>query len=69
MSNVADVKPWFQEDLARTLASIYMPFSVTAHTQQERFGFALAISSMALAVGVNPEAILKPEDVQLLMAR
>lgn len=67
MSNVADVKPWFREDLARTLMSIYFA-SVQGNGQsaQYRAGFAAALSSVALAVGVNPETFLKPEDVQLL---
>lgn len=65
-NNVADIKPWFREDHERTLMSIYFPFSQTYHSRDERFAFALAISSMALAFGINPEKFLSPEDVQLL---
>lgn len=71
MSNVSDIKPWFREDIARTLMSIYFA-SVTSskHRSEEnehyREGFASALSSVALAVGVNPETFLAPEDVQLL---
>ena len=66
MSNVADVKPWFREDLARTLASIYFASQGGVTTVERRIGFAAALSSVALAVGVNPETFLKPEDVQYL---
>lgn len=72
MSNVSDIKPWFREDLARTLMSIY--FSSTqassalpsGEDEVYRKGFAAALSSVALAVGVNPESFLSPEDVQRL---
>jgi len=69
MSNVSDIKPWFREDIARTLASIYF-----ANKSGQKFamqsdyatGFASALSSVALAVGINPETFLSPEDIQKL---
>jgi len=71
MSNVSDIKPWFREDIARTLMSIY--FASAANSTQRstddehyRVGFAAALSSVALAVGVNPESFLAPEDIQRL---
>ena len=71
MSNVSDIKPWFREDIARTLMSIYFASAANsaAHTSDNehyRVGFAAALSSVALAVGVNPESFLAPEDVQRL---
>lgn len=82
MPNVSDIKPWFREDLARTLMSIYFaskcgtpPRPSPNDKEQERnlereqayeTGFAAALSSVALAVGVNPESFLAPEDVQRL---
>ncbi|TXH10094.1 MAG: hypothetical protein E6R03_15865 [Hyphomicrobiaceae bacterium] len=72
-NNVADIKPWFRDDIARTLASIY--FANTSGQQSAvgeadyRKGFAAALSSVALAVGVNPTSFLSPEDVQLLKVR
>lgn len=65
--DVSDIKPWFREDLARTLMSIY--FAGKANQRREdlyRAGFAAALSNVALAVGVNPESFLSPEDVQLM---
>lgn len=67
MSNVSDIKPWFREDIARMLMSIYFAASA-AKRNDERFkaGFAAALSSVSLAVGVNPESFLSPDDIQLL---
>lgn len=69
MSNVSDIKPWFRDDIARTLMSIY--FASAAGNQRTsdaefRAGFAAALSSVALAVGVNPETFITPEDIQRL---
>lgn len=73
MSNVSDIKPWFREDIARTLMSIYFASvsgrrAATGSSEEEgyRKGFASALSSVALAVGVNPESFLSPEDIQSL---
>lgn len=63
MSNVSDIKPWFSDDIARVLASIYFA-SQGKHTEEYSMGFAAALSSVALATGVNPEAFLSPEDIQ-----
>ncbi len=71
MSNVSDIKPWFREDIARTLMSIYFASASngtqrTGENELYRTGFAAALSSVALAVGVNPETFLAPEDIQRL---
>lgn len=71
MSNVSDIKPWFREDIARTLMSIYFASASngtqrTSENEIYRAGFAAALSSVALAVGVNPETFLAPEDIQRL---
>ncbi len=79
MSNVSDIKPWFREDLARMLMSVYFastPSGTPRHLPQiqeqnleeeaYRKGFAAALASVALAVGVNPESFLSPEDIQRL---
>lgn len=66
-SNVADIKPWFREDIARTLMSIYFANQqATVYSDQYQKGFAAALASVALAVGVNPQSFLSPEDVQRL---
>lgn len=64
MSNVSDIKPWFKEDfyclfLALNLASKASGTKDESHNA----GFAAGLSSVALAVGVNPEAFLSPEDI------
>lgn len=76
MSNVADIKPWFREDISRTLMSIYFasiqtfpPVSTFEQEEAYRKGFAAALSSVALAAGVNPQSFLMPEDVQRLKAQ
>lgn len=77
-NDVSDIKPWFREDLARTLMSIYFASKASPTPNPSpigraqigegsyQVGFAAALSAVALAVGVNPESFLAPEDVQLL---
>ncbi len=69
-NNRSDLKPWFREDIARVLMSIYFT-STTSQSQQSnneefRSGFASALSGVALMIGVNPESFLKQEDIKLL---
>ena len=67
MTNVSDIKPWFRDDIARTLASIYFAsVQGQSNNTEYRAGFASALASVALAVGVNPESFLSPDDVQRL---
>lgn len=68
-NNISDIKPWFQDDIARTLMSIYFASQGgrrQAVAGEYETGFAAALSSVALAVGVNPETFLTPEDIQRL---
>lgn len=68
MSN--NLKPWFRDDIARAMISIYFSSVISGsekHMNDEyRKGFAAALSSIAIVVGINPESILQSEDVQLL---
>lgn len=71
MPNVSDIKPWFREDIARTLMSIYFASISSSSFKSEedekfRIGFATALSSVALAVGVNPESFLASDDIKLI---
>lgn len=71
MPNVSDIKPWFREDIARTLMSIYFASISSSSIKSEgdeqfRVGFATALSSVALAVGVSPETFIAPEDIKLI---
>ena len=69
MSNQYPEKPWFREDLERTLQSIYAAFKpVPSPTTQRQAGFADAISAVALAVGVDPKELLLPEDIQRIFS-
>jgi hypothetical protein len=71
MSN--NLKPWFRDDLARAIVSIYFSSVVsgsgTSSSEDYRKGFAAALSSIAIVVGINPETILQHEDMQLLRDR
>ena len=68
MSN--NLKPWFRDDLARAIMSIYFSSMVASSGGQAnadyRKGFTAALSSIAIIVGINPESILQREDIQLL---
>ncbi len=68
MSN--NLKPWFRDDIARAMMSIYFSSLISRPRQQMsdeyRTGFAAALSSVAIIVGINPESILQNEDLQLL---
>lgn len=68
MSN--NLKPWFRDDLARAMMSVYFSFLISRPGQKMnnefRTGFAAALSSVAIIVGINPESILQNEDLQLL---
>lgn len=70
MSNVNNVKPWFREDIARVLMSIYFASTSTnaigLYNKEYRSGFASALSSVAIMIGVNPETFLSPDDINLL---
>ena len=56
--NVSDAKPWFRDDLARTLASLYFA------NKPKQTETLILFSAICLAFGINPENILSPEDVQ-----
>lgn len=64
----SNLKPWFRDDLARAIVSIYFSSVVSGNAGNDdyRKGFAAALSSIAIVVGINPETILQHEDIQLL---
>jgi len=79
MSNVSDIKPWFREDLARMLMSVYFASKSkpspsfdyaakgAAPLRMEEDGYSKGFAAaLALAVGLNPESFLSPEDIQRL---
>lgn len=64
---VSDIKPWFREDLYHLMLALTLA-SKASGVRKEQYdtGFAAGLSSFALAVGVNPEAFLSPEDLERL---
>ena len=68
MSN--NLKPWFRDDIARAMISIYFASLISRPKEQKsdefRAGFAAALSSIAIVIGINPESILQSDDLQLL---
>jgi len=64
--NDVDIKPWYKNDIANALAGIYFSSTQNERKEDYRIGFAAALSSVALAVGVNPKAFLSSQDIQLL---
>lgn len=67
--SVSDIRPNFREDIERTLAGVYLPASVVMYDLSMRTGFALALASVAVNYGIDPQRFLKPEDVQLIKSR
>ena len=70
MPNDSDLRPWFREDITRVLMSVYFASATsdsrTPDNDRYRSGFAAALSSVAINIGVNPESFLAPEDINLL---
>lgn len=69
MNNVADIKPWFRDDLERVLAGVYFAAQHGVSDRGVRLGIALTLSALCVVLGIKPESILSPEDVQLLKSR
>jgi hypothetical protein len=66
----SNLKPWFRDDLARVMMSVYFS-SLMSRPHKEwddeyRVGFAAALSSIAIIIGINPESILGSQDIGLL---
>lgn len=68
MSNVSDLKPWFRDDIERLLISIYFTSAAAGRSQSNdieyQTGFASALSSIALMVGVDPKSFLTHANIQ-----
>ncbi len=66
----SNLKPWFRDDIARAMMSIYFSSLISRPrknaSDEYRTGFAAALSSIAIVVGINPENILESEDLRLL---
>ena len=66
MSDTSNIKPWFRDDLAKVFVGIYLA-SLSHGSQKENSefhsGFASALSSVAIIVGINPESFLVGDDL------
>jgi hypothetical protein len=65
-----DIKPWFRDDLLRILMGINLAShaSMTLDQNSDAFrrGYALALASIAIIIGISPERILLADDLLLL---
>lgn len=72
MSDTDNLRPWFREDIARVLMSVYFATATSSQSFQSapndefRRGFASALSSVAINIGLNPESFLAPDDIARL---
>ena len=66
MTSTCDLKPWFREDIARILMGVYVASSVNqsreARSESFHHGFTMALASVAVIVGIQPESFLNESD-------
>jgi len=62
-----NTKPWFRDDIIRILIGINLSShaSMTLDENSESFrrGFAVALASIAIAIGISPEKILQSDEL------
>lgn len=75
MKNVSDIKPWYKNDIANTIRSLYFArkssMQQLARLPQEEkdqqwLGALDGWSGVLLAVGINPETIFSQDDIQFM---
>ena len=66
-SNVNNLKPYFREDIENILKTIYFTHIASGGNRNNDYdsGFASAIASLSIMVGVSPKDILD-KDVSLI---
>ncbi len=69
MSNVSDVRPWFKEDLARTLRAVYFSAKNGGLSGERLRGFVMCLGSLALMFGLAAGEVVEAEDVHFLEVR
>ena len=79
MSDVHEIKPYFKSDFLSLFKGIYFVSVATRWVRgnrkpdikelRYRAGFASALSSVALAVGVSPEQFMSKEYLELVKMR
>jgi len=61
--DVSEFKPWFREDIRRVLLGVNaasLSSGPTNRADAYRAGFVAALASVAIVIGIRPEAILLP---------
>lgn len=75
MNSVSDIKPWYKNDIANTIRSLYFASKssmqqLTRLSQEEKhqqwLGALDGWSAVLLAVGINPETIFSQDDIQFM---
>ena len=65
-----NIKAWFRDDLVRILMGINLAsrasMTLDHNTDSFRRGYALALASIAIIIGISPDRILLSEDLLLL---
>lgn len=62
------IKPYFVDDIAKHIASIYFSSNPQENPSPDKAliqtGFAMALSALAIAIGLKPESFLLAGDVK-----
>lgn len=70
MTSTCDLKPWFREDIARILMGVYVASNVNqfgeAQSGSFKHGFTMALASVAVIVGIQPESFINDSDFDWL---
>ena len=65
-----NIKAWFRDDLVRILMVINLAsrasMTLDHNTDNFRRGYALALASIAIIIGISPDRILLSDDLLLL---
>jgi len=65
-----NIKAWFRDDLVRILMGINLAsrasMTLDHNTDSFRRGYALALASIAIIIGISPDRILLSDDLLLL---
>lgn len=60
----ARLRPWFAEDLARILLGGYGTVKMMGKKGEFLRGYLAALIYVAIAIGINPQEIIAPQDMQ-----
>jgi len=67
LNNRPPITPWFADTLQTLILGLYMSSRQIRNYNRERWiGHLMAFSSILLAVGVRPDTVFAPDDLQTL---